>query len=164
MEVRAPHDGIVKDLAVHTLGAVVQAGSPLLQVVPTGDRLRAEALLANEDIGFVEVGQPVKLKLAAYPFQKFGMLEGRVLQISADAIAQSEAARTSGISPVAAPVQTYRAVIELAEQGLRLPNGRTLDIAPGMALTAEIHQGRRTVIEYLLSPLQRVAMEAGRER
>ncbi|UCG97418.1 MAG: HlyD family type I secretion periplasmic adaptor subunit [Burkholderiales bacterium] len=164
MEVRAPHDGIVKDLAVHTLGAVVQAGSPLLQVVPTGDLLRAEALLANEDIGFVEVGQPVKLKLAAYPFQKFGMLEGRVLQISADAIAQSEAARTSGISPVAAPVQTYRAVIELAEQGLRLPNGRTLDIAPGMALTAEIHQGRRTVIEYLLSPLQRVAMEAGRER
>ena len=57
MEVRAPHDGIVKDLAVHTLGAVVQAGSPLLQVVPTGDLLRAEALLANEDIGFVEVGE-----------------------------------------------------------------------------------------------------------
>lgn len=164
MEIRAPHEGIVKDLAVHTLGAVVQAGSPLLQVVPTGDRLRAEALLANEDIGFVEVGQPVKLKLAAYPFQKFGMLEGRVAQISADAIAQSEAARTSGISPIAAPAQTYRAVIELAEQGLRLPNGRTLDIAPGMALTAEIHQGRRSVMEYLLSPVQRVAMEAGRER
>ncbi len=164
MEIRAPHEGIVKDLAVYTLGAVVQAGSPLLQVVPTGDRLRAEALLANEDIGFVEVGQLVKLKLAAYPFQKFGMLEGRVAQISADAIAQSEAARTSGISPIAAPAQTYRAVIELAEQGLRLPNGRTLDIAPGMALTAEIHQGRRSVMEYLLSPVQRVAMEAGRER
>jgi len=164
MEIRAPHEGIVKDLAVYTLGAFVQAGSPLLQVVPTGDRLRAEALLANEDIGFVEVGQLVKLKLAAYPFQKFGMLEGRVAQISADAIAQSEAARTSGISPIAAPAQTYRAVIDLAEQGLRLPNGRTLDIAPGMALTAEIHQGRRSVMEYLLSRVQRVAMEAGRER
>jgi HlyD family secretion protein len=164
MEIRAPHDGVVKDLAVHTLGAVVQAGSPLLQVVPTGDRLRAEALLANEDIGFVEIGQPVKLKLAAYPFQKFGMLDGRVVQISADAIGQSEAARTAGVSAMAAPAQTYRAVIELAEQGLRLPNGRTLDIAPGMVLTAEIHQGRRTVMEYLLSPVQRVAMEAGRER
>jgi hemolysin D len=164
MEIRAPHDGIVKDLAVHTLGAVVQTGTSLLQVVPTGDRLRAEALLANEDIGFVEVGQPVKLKLAAYPFQKFGMLEGRVVQISADAIAQTEAARSSGISPLAAPTQTYRAVVELAEQGLRLPSGRYLDIAPGMVLTAEIHQGRRTVMEYLLSPLQRVAMEAGRER
>jgi HlyD family secretion protein len=164
MEIRAPQEGIVKDLAVHTPGAVVQAGSALLQLVPTGDRLRAEALLANEDIGFVEVGQPVKMKLAAYPFQKFGMLEGRVVQISADAIAQAEAARASGTNPMAAPAQTYKAVIELAEQGLRLPNGRYLDIAPGMVLTAEIHQGRRTVMEYLLSPLQRVAMEAGRER
>jgi len=65
---------------------------------------------------------------------------------------------------MAAPTQTYKALIELAEQGLRLPSGRYLDIAPGMALTAEIHQGRRTVMEYLLSPVQRVAMEAGRER
>lgn len=164
MEIRAPHDGIVKDLGVHTQGAVVQAGSPLLQVVPTGDTLRAEVLLANEDIGFVEIDQPVKLKLAAYPFQKYGMLEGRVVQISADAIAQSEAARASGTHPMAAPAQTYKAVIELAEQGLRLPSGRVLDVAPGMTVIAEIHQGRRTVMEYLLSPLQRVAMEAGRER
>lgn len=164
MEIRAPHDGVVKDLAVHTLGAVVQAGTALLQVVPTGERLRGEALLANEDIGFVEVGQPVKMKLAAYPFQKFGMLDGRVVQISADAIGQSEAARAWGTNPMAAPAQTYKAVIELAEQGLRLPSGRYLDIAPGMVLTAEIHQGRRTVMEYLLSPVQRVAMEAGRER
>ena len=164
MEIRAPQEGIVKDLAVHTPGAVVQAGSPLLHVVPTGDRLQAEALLANEDIGFVEVGQPVKIKLAAYPFQKFGVLEGRVARISADAIDPGEAARASGTHPMAAPTQTYKALIELAEQGLRLPSGRYLDIAPGMALTAEIHQGRRTVMEYLLSPVQRVAMEAGRER
>jgi HlyD family secretion protein len=164
MEIRAPYDGIVKDLGVHTQGAVVQAGSHLLQVVPTGDTLRAEVLLANEDIGFVEIGQPVKLKLAAYPFQKYGTLEGRVMQISADAIAQSEAARASGTNPLAAPAQTYKAVIELAEQGLRLPGGRVLDVAPGMAVVAEIHQGRRTVMEYLLSPIQRVAMEAGRER
>lgn len=164
MEIRAPHDGVVKELAVHTLGAVVQAGSPLLQVVPRGEDLLAEALLANEDIGFVEVGQPVKLKFAAYPFQKYGMLEGRVTQISADAIAQSEAARAAGTSPMTAPVLTYKAVIKLAEQGLRLPSGRYLDIAPGMVVTAEIHQGHRTVMEYLLSPVQRVAMEAGRER
>jgi len=164
MEIRAPGDGIVADLAVHTLGAVVQAGSPLLQVVPKGETLRAEALLANEDVGFVEVGQRVKLKLAAFPFQKYGMLEGRVAQISADAMGQGEAARATGTNPLTAPAQTYKAVIELNEQSLRLPNGRHMDIAPGMAVTAEIHQGRRTVIEYLLSPVQRVATEAGRER
>ena len=164
MEIRAPYDGIVKDLAVHTLGAVVQAGSPLLQVVPRGETLRAEALLANEDVGFVAVGQTVKLKLAAYPFQKYGMLEGRVTQISADAIEQSEAARSAGTNPMAGAVQTYKAIVELSEQGLKLPNGRYLDIAPGMAAMVEIHQGRRSVMEYLLSPVQRVALEAGRER
>ena len=67
LEVRAPQSGIVQGLATHTPGAVVQAGTPLLDVVPKGDTLRAEALLANEDIGFVEVGQAVKVKLAAYP-------------------------------------------------------------------------------------------------
>ncbi len=164
MEIRAPYDGIVKDLAVHTLGHVVQAGQPLLQVVPKGEVLRAEALLANEDVGFVEIGQTVKLKLAAYPFQKYGMLEGRVMQISADAIEQAEAARAAGTNSLAAPVQTYKAIVELNEQVLRLPNGRHLDIAPGMAATVEIHQGTRSVMEYLLSPVQRVAMEAGRER
>ncbi len=164
MEIRAPYDGIVKDLAVHTLGHVVQAGQPLLQVVPKGEVLRAEALLANEDVGFVEVGQTVKLKLAAYPFQKYGMLEGRVVQISADAIEQAEAARAAGTNALAAPVQTYKAIVDLNEQALRLPNGKVLDIAPGMAATVEIHQGTRSVMEYLLSPVQRVAMEAGRER
>ncbi len=164
MEIRAPHDGVVKDLAVHTLGAVVQSGGALLQVVPKGEALRAEALLANEDVGFVEVGQTARVKLAAYPFQKYGMLEGRIRQISADSIEQSEAARAAGTSPMAAPVQTYKAIVDLSEQGLRLPNGKYLDIAPGMAATVEIHQGRRSVMEYLLAPLQQVAKEAGRER
>lgn len=164
MEIRAPYDGIVKDLSVHTLGHVVQAGSPLLQVVPKGEVLRAEALLANEDVGFVEIGQTVKLKLAAYPFQKYGLLEGRVVQISADAIEQAEAARSAGTNPMAGAVQTYKAIVELNEQALKLPNGKVLDIAPGMAATVEIHQGARSVMEYLLSPVQRVALEAGRER
>jgi len=62
------------------------------------------------------------------------------------------------------PVQTYRAIVELNEHALRLPKGRYLDIAPGMAATVEIHQGTRSVMEYLLSPVQRVATEAGRER
>ncbi len=160
MEVRAPQAGVVKDLAVHTRGAVVQAGAQLLQIVPSGDTLRAEALLANEDIGFVEIGQRTKLKLAAYPFQKYGMLEGKVMQISADAIDAAEAQKAMG----SAVQLTYHAVIELEQQNLKLPSGRQLDIAPGMAVTAEIHQGRRTVMEYLLSPVQRVSSEAGRER
>jgi hemolysin D len=164
LDVRAPADGIVQDLALSTPGAVVAAGQPLLAVVPAGETLQAEALLANEDIGFVEVGQRVKLKLAAYPFQKYGVLEGTVTQISADAMAQNEAARATGTNAFNAPALTYKAVVALDGQALPLPNGRVLPVASGMGVTAEIHQGRRTVMEYLLSPVQRVAMEAGRER
>ncbi len=87
-----------------------------------------------------------------------------MLQISADAIEQAEAARAAGTNSLAAPVQTYKAIVELNEQALRLPNGKVLDIAPGIAATVEIHQGTRSVMEYLLSPVQRVALEAGRER
>lgn len=163
LEIRAPQNGVVQNLATYTPGAVVQAGLALLTVVPQGDTLRAEAALANEDIGFVEAGQRVKLKLAAYPFQKYGLVEGRVLTISADAQEPDAAARATGTAHAAPPL-TYKAVIELDAQALALPNGGHLALAPGMAVVAEIHQGKRSVMEYLLSPVQKVAAEAGRER
>jgi HlyD family secretion protein len=163
LEIRAPQDGVVHNLATFTPGAVVQPGTALLQVVPKRDALRAEVALANEDVGFVEVGQRVKLKLAAYPFQKYGLLQGRVVQLSADAQAPEAAAKATGAAHVTPPL-TYKAVIELDSQHLPLPSGGALPLAAGMAVTAEIHQGRRTVMEYLLSPVQRVAAEAGRER
>jgi HlyD family secretion protein len=161
LEIRAPHDGIVQNLATHTTGAVVQAGTALLHVVPTDDALRAEAALANEDVGFVAAEQRARIKLAAYPFQKYGLIEGRVIQISADAQDADAAARATGA--IAAPL-TYKAVIELATQSLVLPSGERLPLAPGMAITAEIHRGQRTVMEYLLSPVRRVTAEAARER
>jgi HlyD family secretion protein len=163
LEVRAPEAGTVQGLATTTPGAVVQAGAQLLTVVPQGDLLRAEAVLANDDIGFVQVGQRAKVKLAAYPFQKYGLLEGRVIRLSADAVEPTEAARATG-SAYAAPQLAFKAVIELDAQNLTLPNGEALKLTPGMAATIEIHQGRRTVMEYLLSPVQRVTSEAGRER
>lgn len=163
LEVRAPVAGTVQGLSTTTLGAVVQAGAQLLTVVPQGDVLRAEAVLANDDIGFVQVGQSAKVKLAAYQFQKYGLLEGRVVNLSADAVEPNEAAKATG-SAYAAPQLAYKAVIELAAQNLTLPNGARLRLTPGMAATIEIHQGRRTVMEYLLSPVQRVGAEAARER
>jgi len=163
LEVRAPVAGTVQGLTTTTLGAVVQAGAQLLTVVPQGDVLRAEAVLANDDIGFVQVGQTAKVKLAAYPFQKYGLLEGKVVRLSADAVEPTVAAKATG-SAYAAPLLAYKAVIALEAQNLTLPNGEQLKLTPGMAATIEIHQGRRTVMEYLLSPVQRVTSEAGRER
>jgi HlyD family secretion protein len=159
LEIRSPADGIVKDLAITARGAVVAAGAPLLNVVPVGESLQAEVLLKNEDVGFVGTGQVARIKVAAYPFQKYGLLEGAVSLVSADA---SDPRQTP---PGQAPQLTYRALLKLDAAELRsAATGETLLLTPGMLVTAEIHQGRRTVLEYLLSPVRKVAQEAGRER
>ncbi|HEY8506903.1 MAG TPA: HlyD family type I secretion periplasmic adaptor subunit [Steroidobacteraceae bacterium] len=162
LELRAPQAGVVKELATTTVGAVVQPGTVLLSLVPQNEPLFAEVLIENKDIGFVRPEQPVRMKLAAYPFQKYGMLEGVVKTVSADSSVSSpsgadgkEIAPTEGLA--------FKALIELHEQQLRT-NDLVLPLAAGMQLSAEILQGKRTVLEYLLSPVQRVTSEAGRER
>jgi HlyD family secretion protein len=160
LELRAPQAGIVKDLATTTTGAVVQPGTVLVSLVPHDEPLLAEVLIENKDIGFVAINQPVRLKLAAYQFQKYGMLEGTVKNVSADSSSSgSEAdAQSQQQSPLA-----FKAIIELKTQ--RLTTGAlNLPLAAGMQLSAEIVQGKRTVLEYLLSPVQRVTSEAATER
>ena len=157
-ELRAPADGIVKDLATHTPGAVLAPGTVLMTLVPEGEALVAEVWLANQDAGFVAGGQSAKLKLATFPFQRYGMLDARVVRISADSTERTgEAAKSGGGS------YAYRAQLEPLAQELRLGEARHA-LLPGMQLTAEIKLGERTVLEYLLSPIQKVATEAGRER
>ncbi len=160
LELRATEAGTVKEMATYKPGAVVQPGAALLNIVPRNEPLYAEVAIHNEDVGFVAPGQPVKLKLQAYPFQKYGMLDGTVELVSADSSAnEPQKAAAQGQSP-----QSYQAIVRLAAQELRAASGERLKLAPGMVVQAEIHQGRRTVLEYLLSPVQKVAQEAGRER
>lgn len=159
LEIRAPTDGVVKDLAVTSKNAVVQAGTLLLNVVPQGELLQAEVLLANEDVGFIVVGQKAQIKIAAYPFTKYGLLQGRVIHVGADS---SDPKQNN--SPQAAAL-TYRALVQLDQQSLTAYGGGTpLALNSGMAAVAEIHQGKRTVMEYLLSPVLKVRAEAARER
>lgn len=158
LEIKAPNDGVVKDLAVTTKGAVVQAGSLLLNVVPRDEPVQAEVLLSNEDVGFVAVGQKAQVKVAAYPFQKYGLLTGKVILLGADSSDPKQQQQTQQ------PQLSYRALVTLSNQALKAPNGETLPLSPGMVVFAEIHQGRRTVLEYLLSPVQKIGAEAARER
>jgi HlyD family secretion protein len=152
LELRAPQAGIVKDLATHTAGTVAAPGTILMTLVPEGDRLVAEVWLSNQDVGFVRPGQEAKLKLATFQFQKYGLLHGRVLHINADA---SEVPNTHALA--------FRALVELANQEL-LTDGRRYALQPGMQVAGEIHLGTRTILEYLLSPVQKAFHEAGRER
>jgi hemolysin D len=160
LELKAPQAGIVKDLATHTPGAVVAPGTILLTLVPHDEPLVAEVWIGNVDSGFVQAEQPARIKLAAYPYQKYGMLDGVVRLVSADAQERQDA---SGNQAKAMQDAAYRALINLKSNYLEGEGGR-LKLIPGMQVNAEIHLGTRSVLEYLLSPIQKVVHEAGRER
>jgi len=165
LDLRAPAAGLVKDLATHTAGTVAAPGTILMTLVPEGDKLVAEVWVSNQDVGFVRPGQDAKLKLVTFQFQKYGMIEGRVAYVNADATeAPSPNTRSDSLSrdrpmgPLA-----FRALLDLNRQEL-LADGQRYPLQPGMQVAGEIHLGTRTVMEYLLSPVQKAFHEAARER
>lgn len=160
LELKAPQAGIVKDLATHTVGTVVSPGTILMTLVPINEPLQAEVQVKNEDVGFVREGQQVKIKFAAYPFQKYGMVEGKVIHVSADATDTNVKADDNKNRQ---QPSVYKALIELQTQMLKA-DGKTFRLTPGMQVVAEVNQGNRTVFEYILSPVQGAFHEAGRER
>ena len=166
LELRAPHGGTVKDLATHTPGTVVAPGTILMTIVPVGEKLRAEVWVSNDDIGFVHVAQRAKIKLASFQFQKYGMVQGSVAQVSADSTeAPNPNTRSGGLAgrDRAVGALAFRTLVDLEQQQLE-SDGHRYALAPGMQVLAEIHLGDRTVLEYLLSPVRRAFHEAGRER
>lgn len=158
LELKAPQNGRVKDLATHTAGTVAQPGTILMTLVPDDEALRAEVWLSNDDVGLVRAGQPAKLKFAAFQFQKYGMLDGEVEQVAADA-AEKSASQTDP----AMPQMAYRTLVSLGQQTLTV-DGVPYRLASGMQVTAELKLGERTVLGYLLSPIQKAWQEAGREK
>lgn len=168
LELKAPQAGIVKDLATHTPGTVVSPGTVLLTLVPNNEALQAEVWLKNEDAGFVHAGQMVKVKLMAYPFQKYGMVDGKVLQVSADASDKSSSNnQTTQNDQSQASSSTmqlaYRTIVQLDKQNLQIEQSK-LALSPGMQVAAEIKLADQTVMQYLLSPVTKAFHEAGRER
>jgi hemolysin D len=167
-EIRSPIDGVVEELAVHTVGGVVTPAERLMIVVPDNQNLTVEAQLANRDVGFVHPGQDVSVKIETYSFTRYGLIHGKVIDVSRDAIASAERqADESNTSPSAAPPQpgspTYVARISL-DRSTMMVDGQVRPLLPGMSVTAEVRTGRRTIIDYLLSPLARKGNEALHER
>lgn len=164
LELKAPQAGIVKDLATHTPGTVVSPGTVLMTLVPNNEALQAEVWLKNDDVGFVHSGQPIKLKLAAFPFQKYGMVDGSVTQVGADASEPGNNPQSNTQTGQKTLDQlTYRTIVALKTQTLEV-GGERLKLTPGMQVVAEIKLGDQTVLEYLLSPVRKAFHEAGRER
>jgi HlyD family secretion protein len=157
LELRAPAAGVVKELATHTAGTVVQPGTVLMTIVPTGEAVQAEVWIDQIDAGFVEERMPVELKVATFPFQKFGTVPGQIRYLSPDA-ADSSGSERSGDAR-----SGYRALIALDTVSLQR-DGKRFALAPGMQVSAEIHLGTRSVMEYLMSPVQKTVTEAAREQ
>jgi hemolysin D len=181
MTLRAPITGTVQELAIHTVGGVVTPAQSLLVVVPKNPDLDAQVRIANRDIGFVHVGQEVQLKIAAYDFTRYGTIPGKVVGISHDVedampVAAPNQAVMNGTQPNAAnssggnvttaqqdaQAGSYLADIRLERRSIQTEQG-TVPLTPGMELTADIKTGRRSIMSYLLSPINMLKKNAMRQ-
>jgi hemolysin D len=169
---KAPVDGTVQQLAVHTIGGVVTPSQELMVVVPANSRLEIEANIPNRDIGFIQAGQEAEIKVDTFNFTKYGLIHGHVLSFSQDSIKRqkpSDPAKEKSASSVADTSEpqgqemVYQARISLDQTDM-LIDGKRVQLSPGMAVTAEIKTGARSVLSYLLSPILRFHQESMRER
>lgn len=166
MQLRAPVSGTVQQLAISTVGGVVQPAQTLMIVVPDDAAPVVEARILNKDIGFIREGQPVRVKLEAYPFTDYGIVPGVVESISRDAVDTSEPEapeQRDRNGRVVQPGLVYTTRIRLKRRTIRA-GGRDLPIRPGLAVQAEIRTGDRRIIQYLLSPIAQTIDESARER
>jgi hemolysin D len=175
-KLRAPTGGVVQQTSVTTVGQVVTTGQQLIVITPVGGRLQVEALVANLDIGFIKLGQEAAIKVDAFPFTRFGVLRGKVVKIASGAIAEQDAKRAlanasaaTNVAPEtpSAPGQpesfVFPVTVALDETAMKVDNAM-IPLTPGMTVTVEIKTDSRRVIDYILSPLARLASEAARER
>jgi hemolysin D len=168
----APVDGVVQQLAIHTVGGVVTPAQSLLMIVPSDSRLEIEAMVSNRDVGFVHAGQEAEIKIDTFNFTRYGLLHGQVLTVSQDAVIRDRKQDRSDDRGLGAQNDTsepkgqelnYTARISLGRTRMQIED-RMVNLSPGMAATVEIKTGSRTILSYLLSPLLRYRQETLRER
>ncbi len=147
----APIDGIVQQLAIHTVGGIVTPAQQLMVIVPQSAKLEIEAYVKNKDIGFVHEGQSVAVKLDAFPFTRYGTLDGKITDVSDDAVSDEN----KGL--------IYKARVSLEQTAIQVGD-KQLRLSPGMAASVEIKTGRRRLIEFFLAPLLKYKDESIRER
>jgi hemolysin D len=168
----APVDGVVQQLSVHTVGGVVTPAQQLAVVVPADAVLEVEAMVSNRDIGFVHPGDDAQIKIDTFNFTRYGLLHGRVVSVSPDAIVRENPQDRNNDRPKGAEGDSsepkgqefvYSARVSLDRTQIQVDDA-VANLSPGMAVTVEIKTGSRAVISYLLSPLLRYQHESMHER
>lgn len=153
LTLRSPVRGVVKNVEVSTIGGVVPPNGKMIEIVPLDDQLLIEARMAPRDIAFIRPGQPASVKITAYDYSIYGGLEGEVSSISPDTIRDE-------VNP---DLYFYRVFVRTRSDALVNKAGRRFPIVPGMIATVDVHTGSKTILQYLMKPLNR-AREAMRER
>jgi hemolysin D len=149
-------------LAVHSVGGVVTPAQSLLSIVPAESKLEIEAMVDNQDIGFVHPGQDAEIKVDTFNFTRYGLLHGKVVTLSQDAVPR-EGAGKSDLPKPGASDGAYAAGVSLDRTQMQVDD-KLVNFSPGMAVTVEIRTGTRRIIDYLLSPILRHSQESLRER
>jgi len=153
LTLRSPVKGIVKSIQVSTVGGVVPPNGRLMEIIPLEDRLMIEARMSPRDIAFIHPGQRATVKVTAYDYSIYGGLDGEVATISPDTIRDE-------VNP---EIHYYRVFIRTSANALVNDAGERFPIGPGMITTVDIHTGQKTVLQYLMKPINR-AREALHER
>ncbi len=159
---RSPMKGVVKNVQVTTVGGVIQAGQPILEIVPTEDEMLVEAYVKPADVAFLKVGQTTTVKLTAYDFNKYGGLDGVVDYISPDTLRDERERQRRPGTPIELEEGLYRILVRIRNAN-EVRHGLKLEPTPGMTAMVDIRTGQKTVLEYIFRPLQNVSM-ALRER
>ena len=169
---KAPVDGVVQQLAIHTVGGVVTPAENLLVIAPADSALEIEAMVSNRDIGFVAPGQAAEIKVDTFNFTRYGLVHGKIASVSQDAIARQSPQENKSEKVVGAEDASsepagqqlvYAARVSLDNTTMRIDD-RIVNLTPGMAVTVEIKTGSRRIISYLLSPVLQHAKDAFNER
>ncbi|MGI2299860.1 HlyD family type I secretion periplasmic adaptor subunit [Candidatus Cardinium hertigii] len=151
---QAPLGGLVQQVAVHTIGGIVQAAQTLMVIAPDNPPKQATIDIANQHIGFVEPGQLVAVKIESFPYSRYGTINGKIMSLSRDSVQKNG---YHGQNELVFPAQ-----IELEKDHIMV-DGKPVVLTPGMKITAEIKIGKRRIIDYLLSPIRRYTSQACRE-
>ena len=174
-QLRAPITGSVQQLTVNSVGQVVTSGQSLATIVPIDGQIEVEAMIPNRDIGFVKAGQAAVVKVEAFPFTRYGVIDARVLKISRDAVDEREATNMSDAATAARPQGggqppssrtqslVFPAILQLNKRTI-LIDGEEVNLTSGMAVTVEIKTGERRAIDFVLSPLRELRSTTARER
>lgn len=149
--ITSPVNGQVQQLNVHTIGAVVKPAEPLMMIIPETQGLEIEAFIENKDIGFIYQDQEAEIKIDAFPFTKYGTIEGKIITLSNDAIENEKLG------------WTFLARVSMDKTQMNV-DGKRINLTPGMSASVEIKTGKRRLIEFFMSPLLKGANEAVRER